>query len=299
MPRGAKDSVVPNGFLLRKERKEKGLSREELSDWIKENMKYSVSVSTIQRAERNYINYKISKEKLKYIVLGLGFDNPDRFILKQAIEPKITTCGKFQESHETYQVTDIIKMNLKNRLQQSGRVSLVKSSVANSSGYMDVSHDQKSNLYVDRYSFSNSFSHLFFSPGKIIIPIKDMESRVISNDYPIDMEYVISDNVELPNDANEIIKDENIEKVQMLNVFKYDLNYSGPDFKYRKVIIGKGIGILYCEILYGSGKEDRVILTKFDIKIENNDLFPVQTLGNFWEYKILHQNPYNITNFCE
>ena len=163
---------------------------------------------------------------------------------------------------------------------------------------MDVSIDQKLKADVHRYSFNNSFSHLLFAPGKSLVPSIE-EETVNSNGYQFKIDYEVQTNVNLiPSLVDHILFDKH-NLVQVESMFSYSPDYTGPKYKKRILIFARGIGIIYCKVIYSDERWDTVFLDSFNINKNTDDLFPVTEIDNKWLYIIHHQTPYNITNMSE
>jgi len=76
---GQKDSVIPDGKLIRSDRLKKKMSQEALVAISERRF----SVKTLRRSEKGV---RISREKLSYIAIALGFDS-SRYLPKISKQP--------------------------------------------------------------------------------------------------------------------------------------------------------------------------------------------------------------------
>lgn len=209
--------------------------------------------------------------------------------------------SKKGKAKEKYVVIEKVSHGTKEGFIDSARVALTKSSMNNAIGFMDISlTEHPENIVVDRYAFTHSFIHNVFAPGKIILDKKKTwKENAPSNlfdDYQIASKKL--DSIPINLIAEKIRKRIN-ECRAIESVFFYPSTYTGPRYKKRLLLIAKGVGIVYSETEYINGDKDVYELTKYRT-IEGEDYwFPVNKVGNHWEYEISYEHGPNKINLCE
>lgn len=202
---------------------------------------------------------------------------------------------------EKYVVLEKITHGTKTGFIDSARIILEKSSIDKAMGFMDVSLTTLSEeIYVDRYAFIHSCTHILFAPGKIILKKeKEWSENVSSNQFK---NYIIHSK-KLDSFPLDLIPDtvkKNIsECIAVESSFEYPITYTGPRYEERLIILAKGIGIVFCRTKYVNGDADIYRLIKFKVKNGSDYWFPVNNRGNYWIYDIICQYGPNKLNMCE
>ena len=208
---------------------------------------------------------------------------------------------KIGVAKERYSVIEKISHGTKDGFIDSARIALVKSSEENAMGFMDVSlTEHPENIFVDRYAFTHTFIHNIYAPGKIILHSKlNWTENTPSNLFS---DYVISsrklDSVPINLIKGKVKKMVN-ECRAVESTFSFPSTYPGPRYKRRLLIIAKGIGIVYSETIYINGGKDVYVLEKYKVRNGADFWFPVNSVGNYWEYKINYEYGKNVLNISE
>lgn len=285
---GDENSVKADGELLRRDRKAAKLSQDALATLAQ------VSESTVRRVERGHDDYFITKTRLGSLARELGFPL-ERYIVDPFEEPQ----RKGGINHETYQVIDIFEHATKEFKECSARIVLTRSSLSNAGGHMDIDLDCASELKVRRYSFTNSFSHLLFAPGKLICPKISSEFSIMSNNFECTLR-MKAQRVESLDDVAELDMGYSERQFTYVEtVFDFESGYTGPRYLKRQNYFQKGVGLVLCKVTYEDNDQDIMKLVDRGISEGKGELLPAKAIGNFWTYEIRHDRSPNVTNFCE
>ncbi len=191
---------------------------------------------------------------------------------------------------ECYQVIEKVSHQESTGFIHSMRLILTKSSLDNAVGFMDLLLTNNSEIiYVNRYAFINSFTHVIISPGKYILHessewIENQESDGFKtkiktkrlNSVPYD---------KIPNKIKRKISN----CIAVESSFEFPLNYTGYCYTKRLVVLAKGIGIVFCQVEYSNQNKDTYRLEKFRVPNKSDCWFPFNNVGNFWIYDIEYQ----------
>ncbi|MCI5218879.1 MAG: hypothetical protein D3914_06755 [Candidatus Electrothrix sp. LOE2] len=205
------------------------------------------------------------------------------------------------KAKEKYVVVEKVALGTNERVIDSARIVLTKSSMDNAMGFMDISlTEHPENIVVDRYAFTHSYIHNIFAPGKIILNHKkSWQENTPSNrfnDYVTISKKLDSIPVNL---INKKIRGKITECRAVVSTFSYPPAYKGPRYKKRLLLIAKGIGIVHSETEYLNGDKDVYELARYKISDGKDYWLPVNKVGNYWEYEISYEYGPNIINLCE
>lgn len=196
---------------------------------------------------------------------------------------------------EKYQILGKITHETKSSFIHSARIVLSKGSLDNSMGFMDISiTDNQNSIYVDRYAFVNTYTHILISPGKDILNTKsEWTEDVNSHGFNI----LIKNKKIHPDPINlipEKVKKYVNEVVTVYSTFEFSKTYCGYRYKSRTTIFAKGIGIVFCKVVHEDEREDIYILEDFNKKSKETDRWlPINDSNNFWKYNIKCQSEIN------
>ena len=205
---------------------------------------------------------------------------------------------KIGKAKKKFMVIEKIAHGTKDGYIDSARIALVKSSVDNALGFMDVSLTTHiEDIKVDRYAFIHSFIHNIFAPGKIILSHKNSwKENAPSNSF--ENYQIISKKLDtIPIDLIDHKIRKNVKECRAIkSTFIYPDTYTGPRYKDRLIIIARNIGIVYSETNYINKDKDVYILVNYKIRNTENYWFPVNNIGNVWEYEIKYDYGANQLN---
>lgn len=212
------------------------------------------------------------------------------FTMRYSSKYHVRGNGKHREK---YQVIKKVSHGTKSGFIDSMRIILTKSSVNTSIGFMDVSiKNNPEEICVDRYAFLDSYTHILFSPGKIISRnAMTWSENVLSNGYDVTIKSKRLDSVPfelIPKKIKNKISD--CRAIQ--SDFEFDSNYTGYRYKSRLIILAKGIGIVFCRVEYQDNNVDIYRIRKYKVLNGKTYWLPVFKEGNYWIYDIDSQSEF-------
>ena len=236
---------------------------------------------------------------IDYLIAGLSTAVPVYATIKYSSYYHVRGRGK---AREKYMVVERIPHRTKRGIEDIARLVIVKSSVKNAMGFMDVEVNCENNdrILVKRYAFIHTFIHVWFAPGRIILKeeqnwIEKVESNYFKSFYiSCEKKYMLPVDLISASWMRKIRR--RVEEfITTKCTFKYPKTYTGPRYKERLIVFGRGVGIVYAKVTYSDGDEDVYVLRDFKVK-RNSFWIPVFDVGNWWVYDISYSKPPSSVN---
>ncbi len=237
-----------------------------------------------------------------YLITGLSTAISVYATMKFSSYYRVREPGK---AREKYMVVEKLSHHARNKVDDITRIVIVKSSVKNALGFMDIEASYKNNdqVIVKRYAFIHTFTHVWFAPGKVILKKEQTWTEKVESNYFKSYYISCKKNLMLPADLLSKSWMKKIRKVskEFLTVqctFRYPKTYTGPRYRERIIVFAKGVGIVYAKVIYSDGDMDVYILRDFKVR-ENALWFPILDVGNWWIYDIEYSKPPSSVNIQE
>lgn len=197
-------------------------------------------------------------------------------------------------AYERYIVTDIYEFPVKNNVLDISHLQLQKSSIKNSCGFAGI-HVDEEKIIFRHYGFTNNCLHAIIAPDDILYDPCSTSKKSKSNGFssinikhspkliPLDL---------VPKKYKKLTT-----KALMLTLeYDFPQSYVGPRYQTKNFIFIKGIGLVYAVIQYKGGKKDIFELKKYRVQERSDSWWPVHTIGNYFEYKIVYEYGPNLIN---
>lgn len=179
------------------------------------------------------------------------------------------------------------------------RLTLEKSSVTNSLGFIDITNTLGSDVIkLERRAFINTYSNALFFINSKVLNAKSRYYREKINTNEMQLDLIINSTSMKVDTIDEEIKRVISKKIYRLLKkkdndciqvsIKFDPAYAHlSDYIEQICVYAKGIGIIYSSLKFRNDSKIEYSLIKLKIRRDTQYWLPFNDVGNYWVYKIL------------